>query len=310
MKTFKVNCKLMGSAFELALVHNHEKKANELLQIGIQEIKRIETLLSEFLPHSITSQLNEKAHIKPIVIDEECFELIKRSMAISELTEGCFDITVSPLKKLYAFKNTQFEMPPQSKIQETLKSVGYSKIKLNKRDRSVYFNHPQLKISFAAIGKGYASDQVKKIWLDQNVTAGYINASGDLNAFGKKPDGAQWKIGIAHPDQQSEMMLYVPIDNASIATSGDYEQFFMFQGVRYSHNINPNNGMPLTGIKSVSVFSPSAELSDALATAIYVMGSKKGNDFVNQLPQTHAIIIDEKNEVFLSHKLNYEEANI
>ena len=164
-----------------------------------------------------------------------------------------------------------------------------------------------MKLSFAAIGKGYASDRVKMIWQQMGVTSGYVNASGDLNAFGTKADGSHWNIGIANPDDKTKMILFVPVINASVATSGDYEQYFMHQGKRYSHNIDPRSGLPLTGVKSVSVFSPSAELSDALATAIYVMGSSKGISFVNQLPQTHAIIIDEENNLSLSKNLNYEK---
>ena len=116
--------------------------------------------------------------------------------------------------------------------------------------------------------------------------------------------------GIANPDQKDKILFYVPIQNAAAATSGDYEQYFIYQNIKYSHNINPKTGIPLKGVKSVSVFSPSAELSDALATAIYVKGTRKGIEFVNQLPNTHCIIISEENKVFLSKHLNYETALI
>lgn len=300
----------MGSDFELLVVEDDKTKADKLLKSGIEEIKRIENLLSEFLPDSVTSRLNNNVWTEPLTIDNECFDLIQRCQQISKLSRGCFDISVSPLKKLFSFNNTRFEMPSTELINKTLKTVGYNNIELNNDNKSIFFQSNQSKISFAAIGKGYASDMVKKLWIKEGVVAGYINAGGDLNAFGSKPDGTKWKIGIANPDKSSEMLMYVPLNNASVATSGDYEQFFIHNNIRYSHNINPHTGLPMTGIKSVTVFSPSAELSDALATAIYIMGTKEGILFSNQLPQTHCIIIDDKNRFHLSDKLIYEQAII
>jgi len=298
----------MGSAFELLIVHHDAREAEELLKQGIEEIIRIEKLLSEFLPEAETAKINRHSSKEPMVINEECYKLIERSQAISDLTKGCFDISVGPLKKLYNFKNIENEFPSDEAIQNTLKQVGYQKINLNAKDHTIQLNQPCMSISFAAIGKGYASDRVKQLWKEAGVTSGYINASGDLNAFGKKADGTSWTVGIANPNHKEEMLLYIPVEEASVATSGDYEQYFSHNGIRYSHNIDPHTGYPLTGIKSVSVFSPSAELSDALATAVYVMGKKEGIDFVNQLPKTHAIIIDDQDKMFLSKNLEYEKA--
>jgi FAD:protein FMN transferase len=310
MKEYSINQKLMGTAFVLGLLAENPEQANYWLEMGIDEIKRIENLLSEFLPGSETTRLNNEAGIKPLKIDPECFELIQRCISISTLTKGDFDITVSPLKKMYQFKNAEFKMPEMQIINHTLQSVGYQKMILNTNDTTVEFGHPGTKISFAAIGKGYASDKVKKLWIQHGVKSGYINASGDLNAFGQKADGSAWKVGIANPDDKDKILLYVKLQNAAVATSGDYEQYFIYKNKRYSHNINPHTGMPLHDIKSVTVFSQSAELSDALATAIYVKGIERGISFANQLPRTHCIIIDDKNKIFFSNKLNYETAAI
>jgi len=297
----------MGSAFELSVVQEEQTRAEELLNLGIEEIKRIESLLSEFLPGSETSRINNLAGHEPIPVNKECFDLLERSLNISRLTKGSFDISIGQLKKIYSFKNENFLMPLDSHIKETRQNVGYEHIVLDKKDFTVNFRNNRLKISFAAIGKGYAADKVKQIWQQEGVRSGYINASGDLTAFGTKPDGNKWKIGIANPDDKRKILMYIPLNNVSAATSGDYEQFFMHNNTRYSHNINPHTGLPVSGIKSVSIFSPSAELSDALATAVYVMGIKQGIQFVNQLPQTHCIIIDDRNQVYFSKKLRYEE---
>ncbi len=307
MKEFSVRCRLMGSAFELMIADDRDDFAQRMLQEGLEEIRRIENLLSEFIPSSSTSLLNLHAANGPVNTDPECFALIERALMISGITDGCFDITVSPLKKLYAFKNDTFRLPSRKLINEALEKTGYQKIKLFKQSCSVQFLHPGVQISFAAIGKGYASDQVKKHWIANGVKSGFINASGDLNAFGSRPDGSAWKIGIANPADKNQVLMHIPLHNASAATSGDYEQYFTFRNSRYSHNINPFTGLPLTGIQSVTVFAPKAELSDALATAVYVKGVAEGLSFINQLPHTHCIIIDENQKVHFSKNLQYEE---
>ncbi len=304
MNEYCVSKRLMGSGFELKIVCEDRAKANHFLEIGINEIKRIEELISEFKETALTSKINRNAGIRPVQVNQEVYSLIERSIKLSALTQGAFDISAGVLKKLYHFKNKDFSFPNKGTIQNTLTRVGWEKIKLDPNDSSVFLLKKNMHISFAAIGKGYAADRVKKIWLENGVTSGVINASGDLTAFGNRTDGSSWNIGIAHPDKKTEMMFYIPVKNVSVATSGDYEQFFLYEGIRYSHNINPITGQPLKGIKSVSIFSPSAELSDALATAIYVMGVETGLHFINQLPNTHGIIIDEKNEVSFSKKLD------
>lgn len=307
MKEFGVKCKMMGSAFELMVADDQEDFAQLMLEEGLNEIRRIENLLSEFLPASATSAINHYQGNSPLAIDPECFALIERCLGISRLTEGCFDITVSPLKKLYSFRNEAFTMPSRKLINETLEKVGFQKIELHKESNSISFSHPGVQVSFSAIGKGYASDRVKQLWLNKGVKSGYINASGDLNAFGSRHDGSPWKIGIANPVDKHQVLMQIPLHNASAATSGDYEQHFIYRNTRYSHNLNPLTGMPLTGIQSVTVFSPKAELSDALATAVYVKGIDKGMSFINHLPHTHCIMIDDKQQVHFSNNLVYEE---
>ncbi len=309
MNEFHVQQKLMGSAFELAVVEEDPQRASKLLETGIEEIKRLERLLSEFITESYTSRINSNAGRRPIVVDSEIFSFLERIKQISSISGGTFDITVGPLKKLYNFKNTLVDLPDRKTIKQTLRKTGYHNLILSKEESSVFLTRQGMHISFAAIGKGYAADCVKKIWQEEGVRSGYINASGDLTAFGTKADGSPWKMGITNPDNPREILFYIPITSACVATSGDYEQYFMFNGKRYSHNIHPKTGLPLQGIKSVSVISPSAELSDALATAVYVMGESRGIEFINQLPDTHCIIIGENNKHYFSKNLDLQHEN-
>jgi thiamine biosynthesis lipoprotein len=304
MKVYTRVEKLMGSVFTLGIAAASDGQAAQLLDMGIAEIRRIEDMLSEFKPDSETSLINRSVPGKPVTVSAECFAIIKRSLDMAKLTKGDFDITVSPLKKLYRFKNTAFAMPAADEIRSTLQTTGYTKILTDEATQAVGFIAEGMQLSFAAIGKGYAADRVKMLWKNAGVLSGYINASGDLCAFGHKPDGQPWTVGIANPDNPAEILFYIPLKDSAVATSGDYEQHFIHDGIRYSHNIDPHSGLPISGIKSVSVFSPAAELSDALATAVYVKGISKGMDFINQLPHTHCLIIDEQNQVYGSAQLH------
>lgn len=294
----------MGSVFELIVITWNEKEANHFFQAGINEIRRIEDLLSEFKDTSEISLINRNAGIKPVRISDEVYSLLTRCKQIHKVTQGAFDITIGPLKELYNFRNQEFEFPTRDLIKKTLKLVDTGKMELN-RNNSVFLPINGMKINLAAIGKGYAADCAKKIWLAMNVKAGVINASGDLTIIGEKETNKPWVAGIPEPDNKEKMFCYIPLKNKAIATSGDYEQFFIRNGIRYSHTIDPKNGLPLTGIKSVSVVTNSGELCDALATAVYVMGKKVGLHFIDQVPNAYCLIIDENNNVSASKKLEF-----
>ncbi|MCL6265727.1 FAD:protein FMN transferase [Flagellimonas myxillae] len=306
MKRFRRRHKLMGCSFELGVVADSESEAMRILEDGIREIQRIEHLLTEFREDSTISKINLNAGIKPVEVEPEVLQLLHRSQQISNLSDGYFDITMGALKQLYQFKNKEVAFPNKKRISNTLKHVGYSHLQLDAKNNTALLTQKEMRISLAAIGKGYAADVVRQKWKNYEIPGGYIDASGDLTAFGTDEKGEAWKIGIANPDNQDQTLFHIPLNHASVATSGDYEQHFMFQGIRYSHNINPKTGFPVTGVKSVSVFSPSAELSDALATAVYSMGPQKGMSFLNQLPHTHGIIVNAQNKVFFSKQLQYE----
>jgi FAD:protein FMN transferase len=304
MTEFRIIRKLMGSIFELIVVTDNEQEADNFFEAGLNEIRRIENLLSEFIETSEISAINRNAGIKPVIVPDEVYDLLTRCKQLHKVTQGAFDITVGPLKNLYNFRNQQFDFPSLYNIKKTLKLIGSGKIDLT-GENSVYLPVKGMKISLAAIGKGYAADCVKKIWLGMKVKAGVINASGDLTIIGEKEKNKPWVAGIPVPDNKEKMICYIPLRNKAIATSGDYEQYFIRNGIRYSHTIDPKNGLPLTGVKSVSVVTNSGELSDALATAVYVMGKKAGLHFIDQVPNAYCLIIDANDEVFASKKLEF-----
>jgi FAD:protein FMN transferase len=302
MNEYRADRKLMGSAFQFILNAETDEAGQQWMQECIEEVSRIEKLITEFSEDSETALVNKNAGIRAVRVSEEMYCLVERCIQISKLTNGNFDITAGILKKLYNFKNSAFEMPARGKIIDCLERTGYQKIKLLKENR-VLLEKAGMRIGFGAIGKGYAANKVMRLMQRKGVTGGVINASGDLCTWGNKWDGTAWRAGIANPRDPDEILLWLQLAGLSIATSGNYEQYFDFNGQRYSHNINPKNGYPVTDIKSVSVVSPHAELSDALATAITVMGVKKGLSLIEQIPKTHCVIIDDRDQIFYSNHI-------
>lgn len=307
-KEYKAVARLMGSSFEFAVSAESQKEGDFYLKECIGEVSRIEDLLSEFKPSSETSMINQAAGSESVTVSDETYQLLRRSLQISKLTDGAFDISAGPLKKLYQFRQKAFEWPEKQRIKDALLLTGYKKILLES-DRTVRLATEGMHISFAAIGKGYAADKVKSMMKARGVESGMVNASGDLTVWGNRPGGTDWKAGIADPDNTNAIRWWMPLKGVSIATSGNYEQFFEWKGQRYSHNIDPKTGVPVKGIKSVSIISPAAELSDALATAVTVMGVEKGIWLIDQLPQTHCIIIDDMNRSFHSKKIDLHLKN-
>ena len=303
MKEYSIQTRLMGSDFEFIVVANNKNTADHWLNGCIRETRRIENLLTEFNETSQTAIINKNAGIKPVVVHKEVYDLINRSILISRLCEGAFDITASALKRLYNFKGDAFLLPSKKIIEEAVTKTGYDKIKLLPGN-NVFLPVEGMRIGFGAIGKGYAADNVKTLLQDGGIASGVVNASGDLTAWGTRPNGEPWKTGIADPDKPGDIIVWLPVNEISIATSGNYIQYFDVNGKRYSHNIDPKTGYPVVGIKSVSVIGPSAELSDSLATAVTILGVKKGLQFINQLPSTHCLVIDDRNAVHHSKNLN------
>jgi len=295
----------MGSDFELVVVDEEEITARKHLQAAVKEIERIEDLLTEFKPTSQTSALNQAAGLAPVTVDEEVYQLVKRCLNLSHLSQGAFDCTAGALKKLYTFKGGDNALPTSEAVNSVLKYVGYQHVELLS-DNRVFLTKENMRIGFGAIGKGYAADKAKELLVSRGVQNGVINASGDLTAWGKQPDGSAWRVGITDPFSPRTTKFWLPVQNASVATSGNYEQYFEHNGKRYSHNLDPRTGLPTRYLASVTVISPMAELSDALATVVTVMGIDVGLHFIDQLPQTYCLLIDENNRVHTSKALKLE----
>ena len=295
--------KLMGSRFDLTVVAENEELGNAYIDTAVAEISRIEKLISSWDEHSQTSQINRNAGIEPVVVDKELFELIQRALKISKLTDGAFDISYASMDKVWHFDGTMTEMPSEESIRNSVSKVGYQNIILDEADHSVFLKLKGMKIGFGAIGKGYAADKTKALLQSKGCKAGIINASGDLNTWGTQPDGKDWMVAIVNPLNKEKVFSWMPVRNSAVVTSGNYEKYVKFNGVLYTHIIDPRTGYPATGILSATIFTANAELADALATSIFVMGVDTGLDFVNQLKGVECIIVDKDNKIITSNNI-------
>ncbi|AWI25256.1 FAD:protein FMN transferase [Flavobacterium pallidum] len=305
MQKYSESLKLMGNNFTITVVADEKDFALQNIEIAIAEIRRIEQLLTTFRPDSQTSHINDNAGIEPVVVDAEVFNLIQRSIAISKITQGAFDISYGSIdKSLWNFDRNMTALPTAEQARKMVYLIDYRNIITDSEKKTVFLREKGMRIGFGGIGKGYAAEMAKQKLLANGVKSGIINASGDLAAWGLQPNGKPWTIGIADPDQPAVIFSYIEISEKAVATSGNYEKFIMIGGRKYSHTIDPKTGLPITGIKSVTVIADNAEFADAMATPIAVMGIEAGLFLVNQIPDLHCIIIDDDNKVYTSQNIN------
>ena len=306
-KLYSESSILMGSSFEITVVAEDEDFAKESLAIAKKEIIRIEDLISSWDQKSETSRINRNAGIAAVEVSKELFDLIFRAQQISKLSSGAFDLTFAAVDKLWNFDGRESEMPNPDALKASVFNIGYQLIELNEQSLTVFLPKKGMKIGFGAIGKGYAADSAKQLLVERGVLGGIINASGDMNTWGTKPDGSSWTIGIVNPMNNKKVFSWFSLEHNAVVTSGDYEKFTQINGRRYSHIIDPRTGIPSQGIVSCTIFAGKAELADAIATAVFVMGVESGLFLIDQLPDIEAILIDDSGIIHRSKNIEIEE---
>jgi len=299
--TVKKSYEVMGGDFDITVISVDEELGYIYIQEALAEVQRIEKLISSWDAESETSLINKNAGIKPVPVSWELFKLIERSIQISEITNGAFDITFTPLNDLWKLDGSMESMPTTANVKARQARIGYRNIVLNSKDQTVFLRKKGMRISFGGIGKGFAADKAKALLVSKDVKAGIINLDGDITSWGTKVTGDKWLIGVVNPDLKGGIASWIPILESSVATTSSDGNFIMSGNKKYTHILNPKTGFPATGINSVSVFAKSAELSDALATSIFVMGLDAGLALINQLGDTEVIIVDSANKMYKSN---------
>lgn len=282
---------LMGSRFDFTVVTPNDSLGNIYIDTVIAEIGRIENVISEWRPNTLVSEINRNAGLRPIKVTKELFDLTRHAIYFSKMTNGAFDISIAALDKIWQFDGSMTEMPTPDAVKKCVEKVSWQNIVLDSTDTTIYLRLPGMKIGFGSIGKGYAADKGRTLLQSLGVKAGIVNASGDMSAWGRQPNGKEWNIGLTNPFKPEKLLTTIPLDNGSVTTSGSYEKFVVFNGKRYSHIINPSTGYPATGLISVTVKGPKAETANGLSTSIMVLGKNAGLELMGYFPDYSCILI-------------------
>ncbi|MCL1657965.1 MULTISPECIES: FAD:protein FMN transferase [Elizabethkingia] len=293
---------LMGSRFQITLVDKDSISAEQNIDKAIAEITRIENLISEWRPETQISQVNQNAGIKPIKVDKEVFDLTKKGIYFSKLTDGAFDISIVAMDKIWKFDDSMDELPSEQAIKESVRNVGYQNIILDSINSTIFLKNPGMKIGFGSIGKGYAADKTRDLMKSMGVKAGIIDASGDISTWGTQPDGKPWAIGINNPFNDHKMAAVLYFKENAVTTSGSYEKYAEIHGKRYSHIMNPKTGYPSTGLTSVTITGPNATMANGFSTSIMVLGEKEGLKLLKPFPEYHYLLITDKGKIIKNIK--------
>lgn len=296
----------MGNCFQLSVVGENEEWANSCIDAGVGEIQRIEKLLTTFNEESETARINRFAGIEPVVVSEETFLIIERSIRISRVTQGAFDITYGSVdKRLWNFDTELKVLPDSDTAKKMARLINYRNILLDKENMKVMLKEKGMRIGFGGIGKGYAAERAKTVMRKMGAESGIVNASGDITTWGLQPNGQPWTIGIVDPNAKGKIFSYMNITDMAVATSGNYEKYIVINGKKYSHTINPKTGLPIRGIKSVTIISRNAEIADAMATPVMIMGIGPGLHMINQIKDIEAIVVDDNDKIFTSQNIHF-----
>lgn len=294
--------------FSMGTVMSHKAQgmyAEDSLNSVSREIFRLEGLFSRFLPESEIYQINQAAGKDCVAVSAETIEILALSKQLASRTNGCFDITVAPLVALWNIGKDTFIQHAKLDIQQTVSLINYRDLKLDIEAQTARLNKTGQSIDLGGIGKGYAADCILNIYRTFGVQSAYSNLGGNVVTLGAKPDGTPWHIGIQHPRKMDHLLGSVAISDQSVVTSGDYQKFSNnSHGAHFHHLLNPETGYPVdSGLISVTVVSDNSMTADALSTALFVMGKKRGIELIMSFPETDAILVDAEEQVFVTRGL-------
>jgi thiamine biosynthesis lipoprotein len=298
---FKFHQVAMGTVVEITLIGDDEEAARKAALQAFQEIRRIEYLMSPSIESSDVTRINRSAGNDEVKVSPETIEVIKGAQEVSKLSGGGFDITVGPLVELWRKARERGIPPEMEEVKETLNLVNFRNLKTHYGGK-VLLKKKGMAIDLGGIAKGYAVDRAFDLLKGLGYRSFLVNAGGDLRVEGSKL-GEPWSIGIQHPRDPGKIMARISLSDTAAATSGDYEKFFIHQGKRYHHILNPRNGFPAEGCQSVTVLHKEAITADALATAIFVLSPEKGYALCQRLEGVDCLIVDRDGKTVFTQNL-------
>ncbi len=290
----------MGTKVEIQLWADSEADARPLLAAGMAEFDRIEGWMSTYREDSEISRVNRLAAREPVRVSAELFGIVRKSLELSAVSDGAFDITFDSVGKLYDFRAGV--RPDAESIRKSLPDINYRHVVLDPAASTIRFTKEGTRINLGGIGKGYSCERVIQLLRKAGVKNALANAGGDTRLLGDRR-GKPWMVGIRDPDDGERWVTRLALADEAISTSGDYERFFDEDGIRYHHILDPKSGTSAGGVRSVTVIGPDATVTDGLSTAVFVMGPERGLALIEATPGYAAVIIDAGRNVRFSTAL-------
>lgn len=288
---------MMGTQVTVELWAEDETAGLETIERAMAAMQRVDWMMNPLNPESALFRVNQNAFNAPVPVPAAMFGVIERALHFSRISDGAFDISFASIGQFYDYRNGQ--APSADVIELKRKHINYRSIVLNAAAQSIAFTSKGLQIDLGGIAKGYAVDQAITVLIDERYTAGFVSAGGDSRILGDHRDRPRM-IGIKHPRIEGEFAVMIPLADTAISTSGDYERFFVKDGIRVHHILDPKTGHSSSGVQSVSVLAARAIDSDALSTTTFVLGVENGLALINSLPEVEAIIIDAQGKLHYS----------
>ena len=267
----------MDTQVTITAVSRSGDSAEKAIDAAFSEIEKIESLTNFYAAGSEISLINKNAGISAMKVSPEVLEVIGKALSVSEMTDGAFDVTIGAVTRLYDFHKKI--SPEESILRKNLSLVNYRDVTIDRLASTIFLKKKGMLIDAGGIAKGYAADKAVTALRKMGILSGLVAIAGDIKAFGQKPDGKPWQIGIRNPraeNMEDDIMATLPLSDMAISTSGDYERFFLVGGVRYHHLLDPETGSPAGGCRSVTVIANEAAFADSFATAVFVLGPEKG----------------------------------
>jgi FAD:protein FMN transferase len=292
----------MGTLVSITAVGRTQEEATAAITAGFQEVKRLEQLLSTWIPDSELSQVNAAAGRSPVRVSLETMVLVRKSLQVAEMTEGAFNIAIGPAVDAWNI-SAEPRLPTAEELAALKPLIDLQHVHTDVWERTIYLERPGMRVDVGGIGKGYAADQAVLVMKKAGAVAGVVALSGDIKGFGRFPDGGAFRVGIQHPRKEGEIIAEIDLQDEAISTAGDYERFFEKDGIRYHHILDPNTLQPARGCQSVSVIAKEGIWADGLDTGIFVLGAERGMELVEQLEDVEAIIVDRDGHVLISSGL-------
>lgn len=275
IKPFQKSEYIMGTIFDITAISDNDRLLEETSKKAFDEVRRIDSLMSRYKETSEVSLVNRNAGIAPVKVGDELIEVLQEAKKISELSDGAFDVTIGPLTDLWGFDVEKNIVPPKERIEELRRLVNYRRLKIDASTSTVYLEDKGMMIDVGGIAKGYSIAKAMKVFADAGIKDVIINAGGNLNLRGGRK-GKPWRIGIQDPRNEKKLLGKLTISEISVATSGDYQRYFIKDGVRYHHILDPKTGFPAKGLISATVIGNNKTSMDGFSSSVFLLGAEKG----------------------------------